>query len=272
MPVSSNRAYFSCLWLLQDAWNTCMMALMLQSGPSVCLSYLRTSLVRTLPWEYCIQHWTSRCICTPFPGIDRNHKPAAEFNRESHQEPIFKYGKLCASTGLLNSLLRKSCRNQIWTPFFPFWSFLCLPSCFNTPHIFRHAWKLQHPKLLNRSGYHSIMPLSLPPRSGHNRPVPTSQSDTKESFTLPSRQPKRTAERKRMETVCRNMVEPQRDFLPLCCLLSSCAVFISLLSPSLPLFSLSRLTHPQSPSLPPSCAVFTVVASPLTVEKRTLFN
>ncbi len=109
MPVSFNRAYFPCLWLLQDAWNTCMMALMLQSGPSVCLSYLRTSLVRTLPWEYCMQHWTSRCICTPFPGIDRNHKPAAEFNTESHLEPIFKYGKLCASTGLLNSLQRKSC-------------------------------------------------------------------------------------------------------------------------------------------------------------------
>lgn len=33
-----------------------MMAFMLQSGPSVCTSNLRTSLVRTLPCEYCIQH------------------------------------------------------------------------------------------------------------------------------------------------------------------------------------------------------------------------
>lgn len=54
--------------LVQDAWNTCMMAFMLQSGPSVCTSNLRTSLVRTFCCEYCIQHWTSRCIWTPFPA------------------------------------------------------------------------------------------------------------------------------------------------------------------------------------------------------------
>lgn len=50
-----------------DSWNTCMMACILQSGPSVCTSNRNTSLVRTLPWEYNMQHWTSLCICTPLP-------------------------------------------------------------------------------------------------------------------------------------------------------------------------------------------------------------
>ncbi len=164
------------------------------------------------------------------------------------------------------------CRNQIWTPFFPFWSFLCLPSCLNTPHIFRHAWKLQHPKLLHRSGYHSIMPLSLPPRSGPNRPVPTSQSDTKE-FHLTFQAAEEDGREEEDGNSLQEHGGTSEGFFPLRCLLSSCAVFISLLSPSLPLFALSQLTHPQSPSLPPSCAVFTVVASPLTVAKSTtLFN
>lgn len=83
------------------------------------------------------------------------------------------------------------------------------------------------------------------------------------SFTLPSRSPKSMAVRTRMETVCRNMVKPQKNLIlrSACC--PSCAVFISLLSPSPTLSRSFPLTHQHTHNLPrsPSLTVFTVVAS-----------
>lgn len=112
--------------------------------------------------------------------------------------------------------------------------------------------KLQHPKLQHQAGYQSIMSLSRPLRSGSYRPTPTSQSDGGESFALPSRQPKSTAEIKRMETVCRNMVEPEKDLILRSARCPSCAVFISLLSPSPTLSRSFPLTHQHTHSLPRS--------------------
>ncbi|KAJ8374673.1 hypothetical protein SKAU_G00052530 [Synaphobranchus kaupii] len=48
--LSLGSAHFTALLVYS------LQACMLQSGPSVCTSNLSTSLARTLPWEYCMQH------------------------------------------------------------------------------------------------------------------------------------------------------------------------------------------------------------------------
>lgn len=146
------------------------------------------------------------------------------------------------------------CRNQIWTPF---WSFLCLPSCFNTPHIFRHAWKLPPASEAPEPVWLSQHYASLPPTQIWSQPPRSNIAIRCErEFHLTFQAAEEDGREEEDGDSLQEHDGTSEGFFPPCCLLSSCAVFISLLSPSLPLFFLSYANTPTTSLAPPLVCCF----------------